>query len=528
MNSRSASPSVPEPGAQPAPARLPGPLPGAVRFRLSEHDFQRFSALLLERFGLAFPDSRQAELEYRVGMAYAASTCATLDEFYAHLSGPSANAFDMDSLVNAVTVGETHFFRDEAQVDALYTYVLPALIERKRAQRVLRIWSAGCASGEEPYSLAMLLRELLPDIDAWSVTILGTDINPSALERARQGIYSEWAFREARARRLRPVYFQKTGERYLLDARVRRMVSFDRLNLVDAVYPLAATNTAAMDLILCRNVTIYFDPLVTRQVVDRFYDALVDDGWLAVGHSEPSLDVYRRFQARNFPNTLLYQRGGLPVEPGWAVPAAPLPPQPARRSPAAALAAPPPAPPPAPPSTPPAAPPAELAGSSLLDQARELLEYGEAQQAQERVERWLAGHPGDSAACALMGQIYANLAAWAQAETWCRRAVELDRLSSAAYYTLALVLQHQGRLDEAVEAMKKVVYLDRGSVLGHYGLANLYTDRGQRGPALKSLANVLLLLDGQPEGQPVPGAAGITAGRLRAAALSQQRAWSGG
>jgi chemotaxis protein methyltransferase CheR len=251
--------------------------PAAPLRSLTDGDYLRFCNLA-ETCGLHFSHHRRSELEHGIGQAFAASTCTTLAEYYQRLTGVNPDTVELDRLINAVTVNETHFFRDEGQFNALYTYVLPLLIERQRATRTLRIWSAGCASGEEPYSVAMLLRELLPDVDQWAITILGTDINTEALNRARQATYGEWAFREDRARQWRSRYFRPiTTNRHELIPAVREMVTFARLNLAEPSYPTFETNTTMLNLILCRNVTIYFSKTAT-QVVERFYHSLVRAG----------------------------------------------------------------------------------------------------------------------------------------------------------------------------------------------------------------------------------------------------------
>lgn len=494
-------------------------------------DYLRFSQLVRERCGLHFSDSRRSELELGIRQAFAASTCADLDEYFNLLSDAHSGAVEMDRLVNAVTVSETHFFRDEAQFNALVNTVFPRLIERKRPLRTLRIWSAGCASGEEPYSIAVLLRELLPDIDQWAITILGSDINTASLERARLASYSTWAFREERAKLLRPRYFQASGNRFELLPEVRNMVTFKKINLVEPCYPSYETNTMLMDLILCRNVTIYFSEMITRWVVDRFYDALADGGWLVVGHSEPSIDVYRRFRVRNFPDTVLYQK--MPPTAGLYMPGTkPAAPPPISIPPLPSL------PPTTPPSQirtlyspPPAsqlipAPAAAPVEQNPLDLANELLEYGRSEDARQLLTRLAAERPPDAKVSALLGKAHANLGNWQEAERWCRQAVEKDKLILPAYYTLALVLQHEGRLIEAIEAMKKVVYIDRNNVLGHYGLANLYFENAQLSQAQKSLDNALRLLQGQAEDQMVPGSGDVTVGRLRDAITRQQQAWT--
>ena len=504
--------------------------------RIREADLLRFAQIIEQRFGLHFPEKRRDDLERGLRQAFAASTCQDLDEYRRLLQDPEAGGLELDRLINALTVGETYFFRDAGQFDALYNRVLPEILERRRLVRTVRLWSAGCASGEEPYSLAIMLRELLPDVDEWSITILGSDINAEALDRARKASYGEWAFREERARRWRARYFRRQGDRWLLDPRVQRMVTFSRLNLAGSDYPAFETNTTLMDVILCRNVTIYFSPGATRRVVAQLYDALVDGGWLVVGHAEPAPTAYQQFEARPFPHAMLYQRIGQtarmaakPQPPAFAL-ASTRRPSPGsaksdrdqdRSQPAAPARDPAPRPAHDPtildrdPST---------AADPLL-QAREFLEYGYSERARDLLLPLVTSPPEPAQACALLGQASANLGHWAEAERWCRRAVERDRLALEAYYTLALVLQHQGRIDEAIAAMKKVVYIDRHYVLGHFGLADLYHSRHDWAPAQKALDNARRLLEAQPAHQVVPGSGGITAERLYQTIIRQQQQW---
>ncbi len=546
--------------------------------RFGYGDYLRFSKLIYERCGLHFPDNRRADLERGVRQAFLTSTCADMDEYYELLQETDTGFVHFERLANALTISETHFFRDSGQVDALYRRVLPGIIQRRRSLRTLRIWSAGCASGEEPYSAAMLLRELLPDVDDWSITILGTDINTQALDAARQAIYSEWAFREERAKMWRPRYFRRRGNRYELLPSVKRMVTFSKLNLVEDHYPSYETNTTLMDLILCRNVMIYFTEDISRSIVDRFYSCLTYGGWLVVGHAEHSLTIYRRFQTHNFPNAILYQRTdkarSKPQDWAWDVPlavsgdgdvsrymfkkdepAALTPPEEAGRA--------------YPLATGPfekrvdksASPDDSLDTQDILDllsteqdfekpkaeldhvyidslgclghvdpfeRAKELLNYGRSEEAGELLNRMIELGRHDAPTYALLGQAYANMGEWGEAEEWCRRAIQLDKLALEAYYILALIMQHQGALEEAIDFMKKVVYIDRHYVLGHFGLADLYRSQGRLPQALKSLDNARRLLDGSPDTAFIPGSGGITVGSLREAIIHQQQKWSAG
>jgi chemotaxis protein methyltransferase CheR len=514
----------------------------------------RFSELVHQRFGLSFTERRRSDLERGIRHAFAASTCTDLDEYYALLQDEAKGAMDRERLVNALTVSETHFFRNAGHFDALFTHILPRAIERRRTLRTLRIWSAGCASGEEPYSIAMMLRILLPDVDEWSITILGTDINTESLDRARKGLYGQWAFREERAKQWRSRFFIPSDKRYELVDEVRNMVTFSRLNLMEDEYPSYETNTTLMDVIFCRNVTIYFSEYVTGQIVSRFYDALVDGGWLVVGHSEHTLGTYRRFQARSFPGAILYQRTGEPTtwpkDWEWLVgpsvrdvqttqasqdlPALTTAPStlPTVKTTGRAKAAPIAVPDPAPRTrvrepTPDRGilPASSEDGDDPVEQARELLEYGHSERARILLLERVEGTRDRALVYTLLGQACANLGHWGEAEQWCQRAISVNRLALQAYYTLALVFQHQGHLDKAINAMRKVVYIDRTNVLGHFGLADLYRNDGQFPQALKSLDNARRLLDARAQEELIPESGGVTAGRLRQTVVRQQQQW---
>jgi chemotaxis protein methyltransferase CheR len=535
-----------------------GPARTARKVSFGYGDYLRFSKLVHERCGLYFPDSRHADLERGVRQAFVASTRTDIDEYYHLLQAPDSSAVHFERLVNALTVSETHFFRDAGQVNALISHVLPKIINRRRALRTLRIWSAGCASGEEPYSIAMLLRELLPDVDEWSITVLGTDINTESLDRARRAIYSEWAFREERAKQWRARYFHRRGNQYELNPSVRRMVTFARLNLVEDNYPSYESNTTLMDLILCRNVMIYFTEPISRSIIDQFYHCLTYSGWLVVGHAEHSLTIYRRFQVHNFPDAILYQRTDQPhpqaqewerLSPLTAERMRPslLTPVPKEETAPFSISV------PAAPYVRPV-PPIEvkveaeieaeiearpepesdhiyiyalgrLGYVDPLERAKELSSYGRSEDARDLLQEMIKAGFTDASVYALLGQTYANLGSWDEAEHWCHQAIRTDKLALEAYYILALVLQHQGEFDEAIEVMRKVVYINRHYVLAHFGLADLYRNNGQLPQALKSLDNARRLLEGCAEEELIPGSGGITAGSLREAIVHQQQKW---
>ena len=235
----------------------------------------------------------------------------TFRQYFERLLLEGESGTELKHLVSRLTVGETHFFRNKPQINALRSVILPDIIKRKGAgsSRTLKIWSAGCSSGEEPYTLAMILRDLLPDISTWNVLILATDINDKALAAARRGVYREWSFRDVEEFYMRR-YFSQDEKGWTISRELADTISFQYLNLADDLYPAALTKTDDLDLIICRNVMIYFSVALSLQVTERFYRCLREGGYLVVGHSEHSEMVCPEFQRKLHEPALYYQKGG--------------------------------------------------------------------------------------------------------------------------------------------------------------------------------------------------------------------------
>lgn len=472
-------------------------------YRLADDLFGQFRDLVQAASGLYFPDKKRVELETAVHKAMQATANNDNDPaaYYRRLRfGPQARP-EMTRLLNLLTVGETHFFRDSAQFDALANHILPTLIRRKREAAAalgrdtppqLRLWSAGCATGEEAYSLAILLHELIPDISQWRISVLATDINENYLAQARQANYSDWSFREARARQYRPRYFtpgQHNGrETYQLHPETRRLVTFAPHNLTADEFPATASNTVSMDLILCRNVSIYFAPETTRRVVERFHQSLVMGGWLVVGHAEPSLSTYSAFTGHIVAGTLLYQKGQT------AVAARPQP---------------------TPPNQP--APPTAVSPTNIYEEARQLIGHGRNEAAITLLEKTVTVPPQAPTLC-LLARAHANLGHWPQARHWCEQAKVVDPLFPEVYDLLAMIETHEGRPDAAIHNLKKVLYLDPARPLAHFHLALLYKKQSQVVMAQRALKNVLHRMESIPADAPLPDADHTSAGRLTAVA----------
>ncbi len=275
-----------------------------MRIALSDADFGRVRALLASRAGLVFDDSRRDALAYSLGERISAAGAGSVPA-YLDLVGTPEGAVELQALLNAVTIQETHFFRNPPQFRALRQHVLPQLIRRAAAgNKRLRIWSAGCSTGEEPYSVAMLVRELLPPGDGWDVRIVGTDISTRALAAAEQGRYGSRALAVASPLDVAR-WFTRTGDDYVVRPEVRAMVEFRHHNLVADPPPFG---DEPVDLVLCRNVTIYFARETTRALMERFHGSLSDGGYLFLGHSETLWQVSDRFRLVTLGDAFVYRR----------------------------------------------------------------------------------------------------------------------------------------------------------------------------------------------------------------------------
>ncbi|HET9771071.1 MAG TPA: CheR family methyltransferase [Acidimicrobiia bacterium] len=373
------------------------------------------------------------------------------------------------AFVRALTIRETHFFRVRGQFEALAERVLPALIADRAPGRRLRLWSAGCSTGEEAWSLAILLEQLAPV--GWHATVLATDVDERALDHARRGVYGARSFRGETPDRVRARWFRPADGGWEVDPRLRRRVHFARLNLVSDPYPSYGTRTSAIDLVLCRNVLIYFTAEARARTAARLAACVAPGGWLAVAPAELGAVPFPGLTVRHFPAAILHQRPdprSATVAPAPAPPprAAPRRPHPAAPEPARA--------------TEPAGPAAPAA--RRLAQARR---------------------------CADRGQR-------AEAERLLRSALEADPLLAAARELRAQLLLEQGDDEGAEDELRGALFLDPGLAVAQATLGALLARRGEHSRARAAAAEVRRLLAGRAPDETVPGAATVTVGGLLA------------
>jgi chemotaxis protein methyltransferase CheR len=272
---------------------------------LSDAEFGELAGLLHRTAGLAFDDTRRESLAYSVNERMRASGCGSVADYLRLLADPSGDG-ERQALLDEVTIPETHFFRNPPQIRALRQHVLPELMRQAGGRRRLRIWSAGCSTGEEPYTIAMLIRELLPHNAGWDVKIIATDISTRALSAAKTGRYGERSFvMTDPIDRQRFFVLDADSRGYVVRPEVRDLVEFRHHNLVADPPPFEPGES---DLALCRNVTIYFDRETTKRLMGRMHTTLRDGGYLFLGHAETLWQISTDFSLVSLGDAFLYRR----------------------------------------------------------------------------------------------------------------------------------------------------------------------------------------------------------------------------
>lgn len=434
----------------------------------------RLSGLLAERIGLYFPPERRADLAKGLASACRELGFADSASCLEGLLAAPVTPGQLDVLASHLTVGETYFLRDARTFEALEQRVVPELLRaRDEADWRLRIWSAGCCTGEEPYTIAMLLDRALPEARKRKLFILASDINPRFLAKAARGVYGEWSFRAA-PDWMRARYFTRRRDGlFEIRPEIRRMVTFSYLNLADDAYPSLATNTTALDIVFCRNVLMYFAPERVAATAQRLHRALCDGGWLFVSPSEMSQALFPQFAAADLGGALAYRKPA---------------PDPGARRVAPQAASPPAA----------AIPDAATRATPRRDPAppRPSAESGVASSAFEKAR-------GEADA----GRLDAAL-------EWCRQALDLDRLDPARHYLYALIRLERGEPEAALRALGRTLYVEPEFVAAHVALGNLSLGQARLEEAERHFGNALELLRKLPSDEVVPESGGLSAGRV--------------
>jgi chemotaxis protein methyltransferase CheR len=434
----------------------------------------RLNGFVETRMGLHFPPTRLSDLQRGICAAAVEFGFSQVESCIEWLLSSASSPDRIKTLAYYLTVGDTYFFRDKGVFQILEKQVLPEIIDSRRGrEQNLRIWSAGCSTGEEPYSLAIMLARLLPDLQDWKTTILATDINPVSLAKAAAGVYREWSFRDTPSW-VKEGYF-KRGERNLeVIPPIKRMVTFSCLNLAQDPYH-AISATDAMDIIFCRNVLMYFSRERAQKVIHKLADCLVDGGWLVVSPVDvPGTEFPPILRPVRFPDAILFKKEMLLQDP--ILHPKPHPPRAIRE-------------------------PAVVGATGKIPHGR----------AKRHVPQ--VPVPEVSDRLGKQARQLADQGRLAEALAVCEEAVQSDKLNPALHYLQATILQEMGRVDDAVASLQCAVYIDQDFAMAHFALGHMMP-RDRQKEAGKHLEKAISLLEVYGPGEIPPEGEGMSAGRL--------------
>jgi chemotaxis protein methyltransferase CheR len=447
----------------------------------------RLSEFVATHTGLHFPPARWCDLQRGITSAAHELEFSNAESYACWLLSAPLSRTLIKTLASHLTVGETYFFRQNRSFEVLEEYILPELLRSRCGfKQHLRIWSAACCTGEEPYSIAMLLDRLIPDSEEWNISILATDITPRFLRKATNGLYGEWSFRGTPTW-IRDRHFKKRKDgRFELHRNIREKVSFSYLNLVEDGYSLQEQKITAMDVILCRNVLMYFTPEQVKKVIERLYHSLADGGWLIVSPTETSNTLFSSFTAVEFPGVVLYRKiahSRLRV----SVTEHPIPPS--------------------------VTFPDFLSTIELLPTVAPFI-VPEPALLLAQTNITVFSQPDDCEMFSRMARNCANQGRLAEAVEWCEKAIAVDKLNLAHCYLLAIIRQEQGEREIAMQLLMRALYLDPDFILAHFALGNMHLSQGRYRKAERYFNQVLKLLYVYSQEEVLPESEGLTAGRL--------------
>jgi chemotaxis protein methyltransferase CheR len=479
---------------------------------LSNDEFELFRNLLIEESGLSFDKNKIHLLSESIWDRLAERGCTSYAEYYNLLKFNPEGRTELRRLVDSLTIGETYFFRNEPYFQALIKNILPEIVNAKMysANKSIRIWSAGCSRGAEPYSIAMAVMEIVPFYEDWNISILGTDINKDVLIAAKEAVYSKRDV-DCLPEGYLDKYFQARGDSYVLKESVKKLVKFECHNLAKGSF--SQDDMQNLDMLFCRNVIIYFDTQTIRRVIDNFYNCLGLNGYLFLGPAETLWQMpNNKFATVEFPNVFLYRKQAYAVKQDDARPFIGIPDIRFEQLPSAAETA----------DAVSESEPQTIIGKiskPKLDKDIEPL-YNEAiglfneknySQALELLDKIISQDKNCAGVRFAKATILANQAKYDYAFKELKKIIEIDNLHINAYYLLGVLSYKTGDLKEAETQFRKVIYIDSKAVLAYFNLGDIYLRQKKNKNAAREFNNAVRLLETMAKDQQIRFCEDITA-----------------
>lgn len=442
---------------------------------------ESFYTLITKHTGLVIRESDRNSFHEKICSRINSLNISSPSNYYEILNSSTLESYqEWEKLIFLLTNNESYFFRDKEQLNVLKNHIFSQLIERQKNQKTIRICSAGCSTGQEPYTLAIILKELLPDFEQWNIQILGIDIDHKTLEVARLGIYEPWSFRGV-SEDIKQKYFRCFGDRYQLIPEIKQLVKFQTVNLVKDVFPQPYSQLRQMDLIICRNVFIYFKNPTITQIVDKFYQTLKPSGYFLTGHTELSGLNLDKFHKLFFPESIVYQRPSnlsneIKDKTVLTQKSKPIDffPEAKKINPDKELKA---------KKISKTVYSSDVIYSSLtlkdkLLEAENLFLEEDYEFAVKKAQAILEQDSEYSQAFCLLAKIYSNLGQYGPATEACQKAIKINFSALEPHYLLAKIAEEKGDYLEAKRVLKQIIYLEPNSVDAYLDLSHIYQVEG--------------------------------------------------
>lgn len=446
---------------------------------LNLDQFTKFCDAIDKLLGLSFSTKDLQEVEKKLYEVSHELGFSKMDECINWLTISSPTYDQMAIFAKYFTVGETYFFRDSNIFSLFENKILPELIQNKRGSgNSMRIWCAACCTGEEPYSLAMLLDRLIPDINNWEIFILGSDVNPIFLHKAEEGYYKKWSFRATPQDCIEKYFVEERQGMFKIIPRIKRMVHYTYLNLVEDKYPSLSNQIHSMDLIVCNNVLIYFSKDKIKQTIDHLTESLVEKGYLAVSALEVPYVQNEKLIPLVQDSVTLFQKDSRPRKPVVVESKATPKKKRATSPPPMVMAVP---------------IPIRTEAPDEDKVYHELFQKGNYDEIIKKLEKRVFGLES-SKLLILLARSYANQGKSDKALKCLQNILKQEKLEPELYFFYATLLQETGQLTEAASALKKSLFLDQNYAASYYALGNVLAALGKAEEAARNYRNAEQIL----------------------------------
>lgn len=463
---------------------------------LSDRQFTELARIIEQNSGLYFTEEKRREFQIRLADVLLDQNGVSRAREVIENVKKSDEA--LQELLDLLTIGESYFFRNRPHFEALTNRILPDLIEQSKKRKTLRIWCAGCATGEEPYSISILLRDRFPEVANWNIVVTATDINRQYLEKAKEGIYTKWSFRGVDEDLIWKYFTKESDGRFRLHADIRRTVNFKWFNLAQMPYT-ERLPLLQYDLIVCRNVLIYFAFQFANEVVSSFCDVAHPGTYLLVGHSEAfpalsKLDVI-------YSNATYYYR--YHQAPGECADSQSIVPAPTLSIPGIGVK-----------TVVPHSPVPEVSGRAVFQSvnAKMFEDKARGKHIPKRPSRKgfsITAELEQARLLANQGKIqdaFARLSALAEGQ---------GKLDYRVHFLKAIISDQTGHVQEAIKSLKQAIFLNKVFIIGHFYLGVINQREGQTKIAARSFRNARNLVDKLSPDHLLDEAESLSAGRLK-------------